>query len=169
MRLEGKVIVVTGGADGIGRSLAYGIAREGATAVMVDINREKLETTKNAMRAENLLCEAYEMNVTDEEQIESVVVELIKAYGHIDGWVNNAGITGKTTLFETSNLEYDRIMEINLKGTFLCCKAVGQVMVRQRNGSIVNIASVAARTGGGLLGTSVYAASKGGVISFTKG
>ena len=103
MRLNGKVIVVTGGADGIGRSLAYGIAKEGATAVIVDINHEKLEKTKDAMRAEGLSCESYAMNVTDEGQIKSVVADLHKSFGHIDGWVNNAGINGNTTLFETSS------------------------------------------------------------------
>ena len=169
MRLQGKVIVITGGADGIGKSLAYGIAREGATAVIVDINEQKLQATKDAMIGEGLSCEAFLMNVTKEDQIEKVIAELINKFGHIDGWVNNAGITSKSPLFETTTQEYDRIMEINLKGTFLCCKAVAKVMVEQKSGSIINISSIAGRTGGGLLGTCVYAASKGGVISFTKG
>ena len=169
MRLQDRVIVVTGGADGIGRTLAQKIAEEGATAVIVDINREKLEHTRDELRAMGLSCEAYEMNVTDEGQINQVVDDLAARFGKIDGWVNNAGITGKRPMLETSTEEFDRIMAVNVKGVFLCSKAVARVMVRQGHGSIVNIASVAGKSGGGLMGTSTYAASKGAVIAFTKG
>lgn len=169
MRLENKVIAVTGGADGIGRALAFGAAREGAAAVLADIDAAKLEQTKSDMRAAGLSCETYRMDASDEEQIEAVVAGLLQKFGRIDGWVNNAGVSGKTALLETSSAEFDKVISVNLKGVFLCCRAVGRVMAGQGHGSIVNIASVAGRSGGGLMGTSVYAASKGGVIAFTKG
>ncbi len=169
MRLQGKVIVITGGADGIGFALANGIAREGATAVIADIDPEKLDRAKETLRASGLACEGYLMDVSDRTAIGRVIDQLLRRFGHIDGWVNNAGISGKTTLLETTDQEFDRILSVNLKGVFLCCQSIAPVMIEQRNGSIVNIASVAGRSGGGLMGTSVYAASKGGVIAFTKG
>lgn len=127
MRPKDRVIVATGGADGIGRTLAQKIAEEGATAVLVDINREKLEQTRTELRVMGLSCEAYEMNVTD---------TLAARFGKIDGWVNNAGITGKRPMLETSTEEFDRIMAVNVKGVFLCSKVAARVMVRQGHGSI---------------------------------
>ena len=95
MRLQDKVIVVTGGADGIGFALAAGIAREGATAVIADIDQEKLECSKHALRASGLSCEGYCMDVSRREEIDRVVSDLLHRFGRIDGWVNNAGGFGK--------------------------------------------------------------------------
>ena len=167
--LTERVVLITGGAMGIGRALAQGCAEEGAAVVITDINEEKLRQTAAELSAAGLRCEAQLMDSTNQAQIEEVLAGVKKKYGRIDGMVNNAGIAGKTAFLETSNEEFDRIININLRSTFLCCRSVARIMVEQGSGSIVNMASIAGKTGGGLMGTSSYAASKGGVIAFSKG
>lgn len=167
--LTDRVVLITGGAMGIGRALAQGCAEEGAAVVITDINEEKLRQTAADLSAAGLRCEAQLMDSTNQAQIEEVLAGVKKKYGRIDGMVNNAGIAGKTAFLETSNEEFDRIININLRSTFLCCRSVARIMVEQGSGSIVNMASIAGKTGGGLMGTSSYAASKGGVIAFSKG
>ena len=167
--LTDRVVLITGGAMGIGRALAQGCAEEGAAVVITDINEEKLRQAAAELSAAGLRCEAQLMDSTNQAQIEEVLAGVKKKYGRIDGMVNNAGIAGKTAFLETSNEEFDRIININLRSTFLCCRSVARIMVEQGSGSIVNMASIAGKTGGGLMGTSSYAASKGGVIAFSKG
>lgn len=167
--LTERVVLITGGAMGIGRALAQGCAEEGAAVVITDINEEKLRQAAAELSAAGLRCEAQLMDSTNQAQIEEVLAGVKKKYGRIDGMVNNAGIAGKTAFLETSNEEFDRIININLRSTFLCCRSVARIMVEQGSGSIVNMASIAGKTGGGLMGTSSYAASKGGVIAFSKG
>lgn len=169
MKLKNKVVVITGAAGGIGLALAFGIAREGAQIVLADVDSAALSQAQARLQADGFPCEACRLDVSDEAQVDETVAALVQRFGHIDGWVNSAGITGKTTLMQTECAEFDRILAVNLRGVFLCCRAVARVMTAQGQGAIVNIASVAGRSGGGLMGTSSYAASKGGVIAFTKG
>lgn len=167
--LENKVVLITGGAQGLGLAMSKGCAQNGATVIMADINEEKLKDAAAQLQAEGLHCEGVKMNVTDEQQIRDTIHAIVEKYGHLDGVVNNAGITSKVKFLDSTAAEFDRVITLNLRSVYLCCKAAADVMVKQGGGAIVNIASVAARNGGGLMSTSLYAASKGGVISLTKG
>lgn len=167
--LEGKVILITGGAQGLGLAMARGCAQSGAKVIMADINGEKLAESAGALQAEGLRCEGVKLDVTDEQQIREVIAAAVEKHGRLDGLVNNAGITSKVKFLESTAEDFDRVINLNLRSVYLCCRAAAEVMAGQGGGAIVNIASVAARNGGGLMSTSLYAASKGGVISLTKG
>ena len=167
--LKDKVVMITGGAQGIGLAMSKGCAQAGATVIMVDINAEKLSEAADGLKSEGLKCEGLKMDITDPEQIQNTMSLIVEKYGHLDGLVNNAGITSKIKFLESTVQDYDRIMGIDLRAVYLCCRAAADIMVKQGSGSIVNIASVASRSSGGLMGTSIYAAAKGGVMSFTKG
>ena len=136
---------------------------------MADINKEKLDESAEAMKSEGLNCEGVVMDITNEAQINKTIQDIVSKYGHLDGMVNNAGITSKVKFLDSSITEFDKVINLNLRSVYMCCKAAADIMVKQGSGAIVNIASVAARNGGGLMSTSLYAASKGGVISLTKG
>ena len=167
--LEEKIVLITGGAQGLGYAMARGCSHNGATVIMADINEEKLAGSARILQSEGLRCEGMKMDITDEQQIRDTIGEIVKKYGRLDGIVNNAGITSKVKFLESTPEDFDRVIDLNLRSVYLCCRAAAEVMVRQGGGAIVNIASVAARNGGGLMSTSLYAASKGGVISLTKG
>lgn len=167
--LEGKVVLITGGAQGLGLAMSRGCAQSGATVIMADINKEKLDESAEAMKSEGLNCEGVVMDITNEAQINKTIQDIVSKYGHLDGMVNNAGITSKVKFLDSSITEFDKVINLNLRSVYMCCKAAADIMVKQGSGAIVNIASVAARNGGGLMSTSLYAASKGGVISLTKG
>lgn len=167
--LEGKVVLITGGAQGLGLAMSRGCAQSGATVIMADINKEKLDESAEAMKSEGLNCEGVMMDITNEAQINKTIQDIVSKYGHLDGMVNNAGITSKVKFLDSSITEFDKVINLNLRSVYMCCKAAADIMVKQGSGAIVNIASVAARNGGGLMSTSLYAASKGGVISLTKG
>lgn len=169
LQLENKVIIVTGAAMGIGLALSKGCAVAGATVIMADINKEKLAESVENIKELGLHCEGVYLDICDATMIQSEFNNIFNKYGHIDGLVNNAGIASKVKFIESTIKDFDKVLNVNIRAVYLCCKYVSEHMVRQKSGSIVNIASVAARNGGGLMGTSLYAASKGAVISFTKG
>lgn len=166
--LAGKVIVVTGAGQGLGFAMAKGCAEHGAVAVLADINEAKLQEAVEAIESAGGKCLGVKMDITDAEQIKNTFSMIAEKYGHLDGLVNNAGIASKVEFLNSTVDEFDKVMKLNLRSVYLCCKEAVDIMMKQGAGSIVNIASVAARTGGGLMGTSLYAASKGGVISLTK-
>lgn len=167
--LKGKVILITGGAQGIGLAMSQGCAENGAKVVMADINEEKLNMSVAELREKGYDCEGVRMDITNWEEIGQVMGDVCRKYGRLDGLVNNAGITSKVKFIESSLQDFDKIINLNLRSVYMCCRVAADIMVRQGGGSIVNVASVAARNGGGLMSTSLYAASKGGVISLTKG
>ena len=109
------------------------------------------------------------MDKTDTEQVKSIFDLVVKTYGRIDGLVNNAGISSKVSFLNSTISDFDKIINLNLRSVYICSRTAAEYMVKQGGGAIVNIASVAARNGGGLMSTSLYAATKGGVISLTKG
>lgn len=167
--LKGKVIIITGASQGLGFAMAKGCAENGATVIMAARTKDKLVAAVDELNSLGGNCFAKQMDVTKWDDIERVVNEVITEFGHIDGLVNNAGMTSKIKFLESSLVDYDIVMNSNLKSVYMCCRIVCEQMVKQKSGSIVNISSVAAETGGGLLGTSLYASAKGGVISMTKG
>lgn len=169
MVLKDKVIIVTGASQGIGFALAKGCAEEGATVIMVARRKEKLDAAAQELRALGLDCHAKQLDVTDEARISEVFDEIVREFGRIDGLINNAGLTSKVKFLDSTLEDYTAVLDSNLKSTYMCSKKAAALMLPNRKGAIVNISSVAARNGGGLMSTSLYSAAKGGIISFSKG
>ena len=166
MDLKDKVAFVTGSARGLGQAIAVKLAEAGADLALSDLKAEWLEETAEKVRALGRRAECYGINVADSDSVAAGVEASTKDFGRIDVLVNNAGITKDGLLMRMSEEDWDAVLDINLKGTFLCTKAVMRGMMKQRSGSIVNIASVIGLMGNA--GQANYAASKGGVISFSK-
>ena len=165
MRLASEVAIITGAARGIGRSVALALVKEGAAVVLSDVMDAVHETAAEIRQAGGQAV-SVTGNVTKFEDCEAMVAEAIKSFGKLDILVNNAGITKDNLLLRMTEDDWDAVININLKGTFLCTKAAIKPMMKQRSGKIVNIASVIGLMGNP--GQANYAASKGGVISFTK-
>ncbi len=166
MKLTEKIAIVTGGARGIGKAISYSLANEGATIAIVDINEEVAQETATEMIAAGFQAKAYKANVASPEEVNTMVKAVIKDFGQVDILVNNAGITRDGLIMRMSENDWDLVIDINLKGTFNCIKAVTRPMMKARSGKIVNIASIVGVMGNA--GQANYCASKGGVIGLTK-
>jgi 3-oxoacyl-[acyl-carrier protein] reductase len=164
--LKGKVAIVTGGAQGIGRAIALKLARHGADVAISDINMEKAQDTAREIEALNVRSLAIKANVADVNDVEQMVKKTVDKLGKIDILVNNAGITKDNVLLRMKPEDWDQVMEVNLKGTYMCTKAALKFMFRQKSGRIVNIASITGLMGNA--GQANYSASKAGIIGFTK-
>jgi 3-oxoacyl-[acyl-carrier protein] reductase len=164
--LTGKIAIVTGAGRGIGREIAETFAREGVTVVVTDIRQELLDDWMGAVTANGWTGRGHICDVRDAARIQEVVDETVRDFGKIDILVNNAGVAGGAYVDELSEELWDANFDINLKGTFLMCKAVVPVMKKQKSGRILNAASFAAIVPS--LGSSAYAASKAGVHYFTR-
>jgi 3-oxoacyl-[acyl-carrier protein] reductase len=165
-KLKDKVALVTGSAQGIGKSIAVALAKDGANIVVSDINLELAQQTAQEIGALGVKTLAIKTNVADAADVDSSVAEIVKAMGRIDILVNNAGITKDNLLVRMKKEEWDAVLAVNLTGVFNCTKTVGTLMMKQRSGKIVNIASIVGQMGN--FGQANYAATKGGVIAFTK-
>lgn len=164
-RLSDKVAIVTGSSSGIGKAIALRFGLEGAK-VVVAARRMRLcrQTVQQIQKSGEAM--VIQTDVTDEPQIERLVTETVSHYGQIDILVNNAGIGGGGRLVETSTQTFDEVMNVNLRGTFLCCRAGFRQMKQQGGGVILNMSSVAGLQAWG--GTGTYSASKHGIIALTK-
>lgn len=163
----GRVAVVTGGGRGIGRAIAIRLAEEGAdVAVIYRSNESEAEKTKELIGETGKRCETFKGDVTSSEDVKKVFDEISETFGRIDILVNNAGVTRDNIMMRMKEAEFDEVIGTNLKGTYLCTKAVMRSMVRARWGRIVNITSVVGLVGNA--GQANYAASKAGLIGFTK-
>lgn len=167
MRLRGKVAIVTGAGRGIGLGIARALAREGARVAICDIRPEFLDEALTGFEDPGSQALAFQMDVTRRDQIQRVVDGVISRWGAIHILVNNAGIYEVLPFEEISEVQWDRLMAVNLKGAFLCCQAVVPHMKRQGSGRVVNIASSAGKTGG-LLAGAHYSVSKAGLICLAK-
>lgn len=165
--LSGRVIVVTGAGQGIGRALARGIAEYGGIVVCFDVRGEAATETAAGIQANGGEAVGLAVDVRNAPQIEQAITQAADRYGQIDGLVNAAGITVRVPATSFSPEEWRRVIEVNLVGTFLCAQAVGRRLVARRRGSIVNVASIAALAAMGR-GNSAYTASKGGVAALTR-
>ena len=164
--LEGKVALVTGASYGIGFAIAEGMAKAGATIVFNDIRQELVDKGLAAYREAGVEAHGYVCDVTDEDAVQAMVKQIAQEVGVIDILVNNAGITRDGLLLMMKPEDFDAVIAANLRGAFLCMKAVARQMVKQRYGRIVNLSSVVGLRGNA--GQVNYAASKAGVIGMTK-
>ncbi len=164
--LNDKVALVTGAARGLGQAIAVKLAEAGADIALCDLNAEWLEETAEKVKALGRRAECYGVNVAEGDSVTAGIKAIEKDFGKIDVLVNNAGITKDGLLMRMSEADWDAVLNVNLKGTFLCTKAAMRGMMKQRSGTIVNIASVIGLMGNA--GQANYAASKGGVIAFSK-
>ncbi|MFH1227074.1 MAG: 3-oxoacyl-[acyl-carrier-protein] reductase [Planctomycetota bacterium] len=164
--LKDKTAIVTGGGRGIGREIALALAGQGANLVLVDVDETTLNQTAADIQSKGVKALPIKADVTSAADAERVADEAAKTLGRIDILVNNAGITRDNLIMRMKEDEWDRVIAINLKGTFNFTKAVSRYMMKARSGRIVNIASIIGI--GGNAGQANYAASKGGVIALTK-
>ena len=166
MKLKGKVALVTGAAQGIGKAVALLLAQSGADVVVSDINLEKAEETAREIESTGVRAMAVKVDVANLGDVERTVAAILEEFGRIDILVNNAGITRDKLILRMSEEDWDLVLDVNLKGTFNCTKAVVKHMAKQRSGKIVSIASVVGEMGNA--GQVNYSASKAGVIGLTK-
>jgi len=165
-RLQNKVSLITGAAQGIGLATARRFAQEGAIVIVCDIKAEAVEDATRQCQALGAQAAGFVLDVTDRARVDEVVKQVLERFGHIDVLVNNAGITQDARLQKMTLEQFDRVIDVNLRGVFHCSQAVADAMVRQGGGVILNASSVVGVYGN--FGQTNYAASKFGVIGFTK-
>ena len=167
MRFANRVAVVTGAARGIGKAVATRLAAEGAAVVIADILAQPAEATGKELQAAGRTVLVHPVDVTDPSQVQRMVQAVEQRFGHLDILVNNAGILGDVVpIRDTSDVEWHRVMAVNLHGAFHCSRAVLPGMMARRYGRIVNVSSVAAKEGNANMGA--YSVSKAGVVALTK-
>ncbi len=165
-RLQNKVSLITGAAQGIGLATARRFAQEGAIVIVCDIKPEAVEDATRQCQALGAQAAGFVLDVTDRARVDEVVKHVLDRFGRIDVLVNNAGITQDARLQKMTLEQFDRVIDVNLRGVFHCSQAVADAMVRQGSGVILNASSVVGVYGN--FGQTNYAASKFGVIGFTK-
>ena len=166
MKLKGRVALVTGAAQGIGKSIAEALAKEGADIIVSDINIELAKITANEIGELNIRSIAVKTNVADSNDVAASVDQAVKEFGKIDILVNNAGITKDNLLIRMKDEDWDAVLSVNLRSMFLCTKAIAPLMMKNRWGRIVNIASIVGEMGN--FGQANYSAAKAGAIGLTK-
>jgi len=164
--MQGKVAIVTGSATGMGRNHALEFAKRGAKVVLTDIREDKLQQTAEEVKKLGGEYLALKVDVTSSSDIDRMVQETVKKFGKIDVLINNAGAFRYGDVVDMSEQDWDLVMDVNVKGIFLCSKAVAKQMIKQKYGKIINISSIAGKTGFDKM--SVYCASKFAVIGFTQ-
>jgi 3-oxoacyl-[acyl-carrier protein] reductase len=164
--IQGRVALVTGAAQGIGRAIAQELAAAGAVLALADVNEAKLAETVAEFTAAGVKAAAFVINVSSEESIEAGAKAVLAHYGKVEILVNNAGITRDNLVLRMKKLDWDLVIGINLTGAFLITQALLPAMLKNRWGRIVNIASVVGRAG--QAGQVNYSASKAGLLGFTK-
>lgn len=168
-RFKNQAVLITGGAEGLGKAIARRLGREGARITLVDFNEAALHATVEELSRENLVVTGFHTDVSDEEGIRSAVEKTVSLYGRLDVAVNSAGIVGptNTNISAFSFQDFERVIRINLMGSFLLTKYAVEAMSPNRYGRILLIASIAGKEGNpGMVG---YSASKSGVIGLVKG
>lgn len=165
-RLAKKVAIVTGGGSGIGKAIALRFGAEGAKVVVAARRIALCERTVDRITTHGGEAWAVQTDVADERQVDGLIDQTVKRYGRLDILVNNAGIGGGGRLAETTTKTFDEVMNVNLRGTFLCCRAGFKQMIKQGGGTIINMSSVAGVQA--WAGTGTYSASKHGIMALTK-
>ncbi len=166
MSLSGKIALVTGAAQGIGRDIALGLAADGADLAICDVNLEAAQKTAADIEAKGRKTLALKANVASSADVTAMIDQVAEKFGKIDILVNNAGITRDGLIIRMKEEDWDLVLSINLKGAFNCTKAALKYMTKQRTGTIINIASIVGAMGNA--GQANYVASKAGLIGLTK-
>ena len=164
--LDGKVAVITGGGSGLGAAFAAGLASAGATSVIFDLNEEAAAATVQSVTAAGGAADALPVDVTSKADVDRAVTEVVSRHGGVDILINSAGIARRFPAEDFPEDEFDKVIDINLKGTYLACQASAKAMFARGGGSIINIASIGSFVAYPL--ASAYQASKGGVRQLTK-
>lgn len=164
--LHGKTAIVTGGSKGIGSAMALGLGHQGADVAIVSRNAAEGEQIAAQIRAMGRQALAIACDVTSKASVDAMVQKAMDAFGHIDILINNAGMNIRKPVIEVEESDWDTVLDTNLKGIFLVAQSVGQRMIPQKKGKIINIASIAAAVG--LPNLAAYCASKGGIAQLTK-
>lgn len=166
MSLKDKIALVTGGAQGIGKIVGEELARDGAHVVLGDVNLEGAQKSADEIKANGGSASAVELNVTDAGAVQKSFDSISKEFKMVDILVNNAGVTRDGLLMRMKEADWDLVLSINLKGAFLCSQQAVKQMMKQKSGTIVNIASIVGLMGNA--GQANYSASKAGLIGLTK-
>jgi NAD(P)-dependent dehydrogenase (short-subunit alcohol dehydrogenase family) len=166
-RLDGLVALVTGGASGLGEAMAHGLAQAGATVAIADVNEEAARATAASVEGRGYALHPYAADITSKAAVDELVAAVVRDHGSVDVLVNSAGTAGRFPAEDFPEEEWDRIIRVNLKGSFLCAQAAGRAMIaRGRGGSIVNVASIGATNV--YPHATAYNQSKGGVVQMTR-
>ena len=166
MELQNKVALITGGAQGIGKTISEELVQNGAHVVLGDVNLEGAQATAEAINNNGGSASAVKIDVSNPAEVKQVFDSILKDKKPIDIMINNAGITRDGLMIRMKEVDWDRVLNINLKGTFLCSQQAAKQMMKQKSGAIVNIASIVGVMGN--FGQANYSASKAGVIGLTK-
>ncbi|MFH1990412.1 MAG: SDR family NAD(P)-dependent oxidoreductase [Patescibacteria group bacterium] len=167
--LTGKIALVTGARRGMGRSHALALARQGAKVAVTDVSQEECQIVVDEIKSAGGEAAAFKMDVSSKADVDTVFDEVIKQFGRLDILVNNAGIFINKPALEMTEEEWDKTIDINLKGEFLCAQRAAKEMAKNNWGRIINITSIASGgVGIGFSGAAHYAASKGGIIGMTE-
>jgi 3-oxoacyl-[acyl-carrier protein] reductase len=165
MKFKDKVVLVTGAGRGIGKSIALKLGEDGAKVFIV-ASSDEIFITKDYLNSKGIDAEAFKVDIRDGKMVEDMFNKIYEKSGRIDIVVNNAGITRDTLMLRMSEQDWDDVLDINLKGAFICCKNASKFMMKQRSGKIINITSVVGVMGNA--GQVNYSASKAGMIGLTK-
>jgi 3-oxoacyl-[acyl-carrier protein] reductase len=166
MSLTGKIALITGAAQGIGREIAMGLAADGADVAICDVNLDAAQKTASDIAAKGRKTLALKANVAASAEVTAMIDQVVEKLGRIDILVNNAGITRDGLILRMKEEDWDLVLDINLKGAFNCSKAALKYLAKQRGGTIINIASIVGAMGNA--GQANYVASKAGLIGLTK-
>jgi len=167
MKLKDRVAIVTGGARGIGKAIALSFFKEGAKVATIDSDKERLEMLKKEMGKEKREVTVIPCDITKSGEVKEMMDQVCKRFVRIDILVNNAGIIRRGTIETVTEEDWDRVIEVNLKGTFNCCKAVAGIMKQQRYGKIINVSSIAGKMGD-ITSAPGYGPSKAAIDALTK-
>lgn len=168
--LNGKVAMVTGAGSpkGIGQAIARALAGQGASVALCDIDDQGVYRLAGALKEEGLRAEAFQLDVTNEAQVEQIVQTIVDRFGGLHILVNNAGITQPVRIQDTTLEWWNRVYAVNATGTFLCSRAVLQHMIQGQFGRIISMSSVSGKRGGGVYGGAHYSAAKAAILGFSK-
>jgi len=167
LNFKDQVVLVTGAGRGIGKAIALAFAREGAQVAVNDINPASCEAVANEITTLGGEAAAFHADVSNKLAVQALLIDLEDRWGRVDVLINNAGVEPHKPIVQLDEWDWDRTIDVNLKGAFICSQSAGRMMIKQGGGVIVNIASIAGRAAG-LRDRSAYVASKTGLIGFTK-
>lgn len=166
MKFEGKTVIVTGAGRGIGEAYALGFGRERANVVVVDVVASRAESTAKKVEETGGKSLVQAMDVSKKQDVDAMAEKTVERFGRIDALVNNAGALFQEPFLTSTEEQYYKIYDVNVKGLFLCAQAVARQMIKQKKGKIINVSSIAAIVGQANL--SLYSSSKGAVLSLTR-